>query len=95
MNVAFTPSLRIKWDSIPTESLEHKLKGLMTFDRVWETGDKPFEDMELAWEMTHHGLSLQSSFEAGIHLVPNYQKFWSWLRVARAKEDAKIKGSDP
>ena len=33
MNVAFTPSLGIKWDSIPTEILEHKLRvTLMTFD---------------------------------------------------------------
>ena len=24
VNVTFTPSLRIKWDSVPTEILEHK-----------------------------------------------------------------------
>ena len=62
MNVAFTPSLRIKWDSIPTESLEHKLKGLMTFDGV-ATVVRPSQCVELAVQLRliHAACSLQSA----------------------------------
>jgi hypothetical protein len=61
----------------------------------WSGDGEPFEDVELAWELTHQGLSLQSSFEAGVHLVPNYQKFWAWLRVAEEKEEAKMNDFSP
>ena len=64
MNVAFTPSLRIKWDSIPTESLEHKLKGLMTFDRVATVVPvQPSQCVELAVQLRliHAACSQQSA----------------------------------
>ena len=51
--------------------------------QTWRDGDEPFEDVQLAWDLTHQGLGLNTSFEAGVHLVPNYQKFWSWMKTVR------------
>jgi hypothetical protein len=88
------PCRPMEWTH-PQENTELNLAAIWQYVvKTWEEGDAPFDDIEIAWDLTHQGLALNTNFEAGVHLCPNYPKLFAWLKTARKKEDSKLQDFD-